>query len=148
MLFRLRHLRGRSGIYLGNEALLTRYFLDHAKSERERAYFLNHFLEQFRATLYRQTMFAEFELKVAELTAQGSGITADALCGIYKELNAAVLRRRLRSTRTSPSNGRASPTSTTASMYINTQRASQPPLRSLSAFWTWEKRAAKTTWAS
>lgn len=71
-----------------NEALLTRYLLDHAKNERERAYFLNHFLEQFRATLYRQTMFAEFELKVAELTAQGTGITADALCGIYKELNA------------------------------------------------------------
>ena len=71
-----------------NEALLTRYLLDHAKNERERAYFLNHFLEQFRATLYRQTMFAEFELKVAELTAQGAGITADALCGIYKELNA------------------------------------------------------------
>lgn len=71
-----------------NEALLTRYLLDHAKNERERAYFLNHFLEQFRATLYRQTMFAEFELKVAELTAQGAGITADALCGIYMELNA------------------------------------------------------------
>lgn len=71
-----------------NEALLTRYLLDHAKNERERAYFLNHLLEQFRATLYRQTMFAEFELKVAELTAQGAGITADALCGIYKELNA------------------------------------------------------------
>ena len=71
-----------------NEALLTRYLLDHAKNERERAYFLNHFLEQFRATLYRQTMFAEFELKVAELTAQGAGITAAALCGIYKELNA------------------------------------------------------------
>ena len=71
-----------------NEALLTRYLLDHAKNERERAYFLNHFLEQFRATLYRQTMFAEFELKVAELTAQAAGITADALCGIYKELNA------------------------------------------------------------
>lgn len=71
-----------------NEALLTRYLLDHAKNERERAYFLNHFLEQFRATLYRQTMFAEFELKVAELTARGAGITADALCDIYKELNA------------------------------------------------------------
>lgn len=71
-----------------NEALLTRYFLDHAKNERERAYFLNHFLEQFRATLYRQTMFAEFELKMAELTAQGAGITADALCSIYKDLNA------------------------------------------------------------
>ena len=70
-----------------NEALLTHYFLEHAKNERERAYFLNHFLEQFRATLYRQTMFAEFELKVSELTAQGVGITADALCDIYRSLN-------------------------------------------------------------
>lgn len=70
-----------------NEALLTHYFLEHAKNERERAYFLNHFLEQFRATLYRQTMFAEFELKVSELAAQGVGITADALCEIYRKLN-------------------------------------------------------------
>lgn len=70
-----------------NEALLTHYFLKHAKNERERAYFLNHFLEQFRATLYRQTMFAEFELKVSELAAQGVGITADALCEIYRKLN-------------------------------------------------------------
>ncbi len=70
-----------------NEALLTRYFLEHAKNERERAYFLNHFLEQFRATLYRQTMFAEFELKVSQLVATGAGVTADALCEMYKELN-------------------------------------------------------------
>ncbi len=70
-----------------NEALLTRYFLDHAKNERERAYFLNHFLEQFRATLYRQTMFAEFELKVSQLVASGAGVTADALCSMYKDLN-------------------------------------------------------------
>ncbi len=70
-----------------NEALLTRYFLEHAKNERERAYFLNHFLEQFRATLYRQTMFAEFELKVSQLVASGAGVTADALCKMYKELN-------------------------------------------------------------
>ena len=70
-----------------NEALLTHYFLEHTKNERERAYFLNHFLEQFRATLYRQTMFAEFELKVSELAAQGVGITADALCEIYRKLN-------------------------------------------------------------
>ncbi len=70
-----------------NEALLTRYFLEHAKNERERAYFLNHFLEQFRATLYRQTMFAEFELKVSQLVATGAGVTADALCEMYMELN-------------------------------------------------------------
>lgn len=70
-----------------NEALLTRYFLDHAKNEREHAYFLNHFLEQFRATLYRQTMFAEFELEVSGMVAQGAGVTADALCAKYRALN-------------------------------------------------------------
>lgn len=72
-----------------NEALLTRYFLDHARNNHERAYFLNHFLEQFRATLYRQTMFAEFELKISELAARGVGITADVLCNIYRALNEA-----------------------------------------------------------
>lgn len=70
-----------------NEALLMQYLLDHAKDKKERAYLLNHFLEQFRATLYRQCMFAEFELKVGELNAAGQGITADALCEIYRKLN-------------------------------------------------------------
>lgn len=72
-----------------NEALLTHYFLEHAENDAQRAYFLNHFLEQFRATLYRQTMFAEFELKVSELVATGAGATADALCEIYADLNRA-----------------------------------------------------------
>ena len=70
-----------------NEALLMQYLLNHANGKQERAYLLNHFLEQFRATLYRQCMFAEFELKVGELNAAGSGITADALCEIYRQLN-------------------------------------------------------------
>ncbi len=70
-----------------NEALLMQYLLNHAKGKQERAYLLNHFLEQFRATLYRQCMFAEFELKVGELNAAGSGITADALCEMYCQLN-------------------------------------------------------------
>ncbi|MGN0073412.1 MAG: oligoendopeptidase F [Coriobacteriales bacterium] len=70
-----------------NEALLMRYLLDHAGSKEEKAYLLNHFTEQFRATLYRQTMFAEFELKVNELAATGAGITADALCETYAQLN-------------------------------------------------------------
>lgn len=72
-----------------NEALLIRYLLDHASDSRQRAYLLNHFLEQFRATLYRQCMFAEFELYINELTAQGMGLTADTLCQKYGELNAA-----------------------------------------------------------
>ena len=72
-----------------NEALLIHYLLDHASDSRQRAYLLNHFLEQFRATLYRQCMFAEFELYINELTAQGMGLTADTLCQKYGELNAA-----------------------------------------------------------
>lgn len=72
-----------------NEALLTRYLLDHAADEKQRAYFLNHFLEQFRATLYRQTMFAEFELEVSKMAQKGVGITADALCSTYRALNEA-----------------------------------------------------------
>ena len=70
-----------------NEALLMQYLLDHASSKKERAYLLNHFLEQFRATLYRQCMFAEFELEVGKLNASGQGITADALCEMYRQLN-------------------------------------------------------------
>lgn len=72
-----------------NEALLTRYLLDHAQSREERAYVLNHFLEQFRSTVYRQTLFAEFELQVNELAASGAGITADALDERYAQLCAA-----------------------------------------------------------
>lgn len=70
-----------------NEALLTQHLLKTRTAPEERAYILNHFLEQFRGTLYRQTMFAEFELKVNEIAARGEGITADALCAIYRQLN-------------------------------------------------------------
>ena len=70
-----------------NEALLTRYLLDTTEDERERAYILNHFLEQFRGTIYRQCMFAEFELRVNEMVAEGRGVTADALCDLYRQLN-------------------------------------------------------------
>ncbi|MDO4532457.1 MAG: oligoendopeptidase F [Coriobacteriia bacterium] len=70
-----------------NEALLTQHLLQTTTDERERAYILNHFLEQFRGTIYRQCMFAEFELKVNEMAAAGQGITADALCELYRQLN-------------------------------------------------------------
>ena len=71
-----------------NEALLTQHLLKTRADPRERAYILNHFLEQFKGTLYRQTMFAEFELAFNEIAARGEGITAEALGEIYRELNA------------------------------------------------------------
>ncbi len=71
-----------------NEALLMQYLLKTTTDKRQRAYLINYFLEQFRTTLYRQTMFAEFELAVNQMTERGEGLTADALCEKYRQLNA------------------------------------------------------------
>ena len=70
-----------------NEALLMQYLLKNTDDKKEKAYLINYFLEQFRTTLYRQTMFAEFELKCNEICASGDSLTADSLCEIYGELN-------------------------------------------------------------
>ncbi len=70
-----------------NEALLSHYLLEHEKDPKKHAYILNHFLEQFRGTIYRQCMFAEFERAVNDMNAKGEGITADALCQKYLQLN-------------------------------------------------------------
>ena len=70
-----------------NEALLMQYLLKNTTDNRQRAYLINYFLEQFRTTLYRQTMFAEFELEVNRMTERGEGLTADALCAVYRKLN-------------------------------------------------------------
>ena len=70
-----------------NEALLMEHLLGQTAGKKERAWLLNHFLEQFKGTLYRQTMFAEFELRMGELNAQGVTLTAETLCAEYKALN-------------------------------------------------------------
>ena len=70
-----------------NEALLMQYLLKNAKDKKQRAYLLNHFFEQFKGTLYRQTMFAEFELLAHRKVWQKEVLTADTLNNMYKELN-------------------------------------------------------------
>ena len=70
-----------------NEVLLTKYLLKVEQDPKRRAYLLNHFLEGFRTTVYRQTLFAEFERKAHELYQQGEPLTAEVLSGIYRELN-------------------------------------------------------------
>ena len=70
-----------------NEALLMEYLLSKTTDKKERAYLINHFLDQFKGTLYRQTMFAEFELNIGQMAAEGQTLTADALCAEYKRLN-------------------------------------------------------------
>ena len=70
-----------------NEALLMEHLLSGTTDRKERAYLINHFLDQFRGTLYRQTMFAEFELIIGRLIGEGKTLTADLLCEEYKKLN-------------------------------------------------------------
>lgn len=70
-----------------NEALLMQYLLKNTDDKKQRAYLINYFLEQFRTTLYRQTMFAEFELKINEMVAAGESLTAEGLNELYGELN-------------------------------------------------------------
>ena len=70
-----------------NEALLMQHLLKKTTDKRQRAVLINYFLEQFRTTLYRQTMFAEFELKAHQLAEQGETLTAETLCRIYYDLN-------------------------------------------------------------
>ena len=70
-----------------NEALLTRHLLKTETDPGRRAYLLNHYLEQFRTTVYRQTMFAAFEQKTHAMCEAGEPLTVDALCSLYGGLN-------------------------------------------------------------
>ena len=63
--------------------------LKKAKDPKTKAYLINYFLEQFRTTLYRQTMFAEFEKITHGLQEAGEALTAERLCSIYYDLNKA-----------------------------------------------------------
>ena len=62
-----------------NEALLMEYLLGKTTDKKQRAYLINHFLDQFKGTVYRQTMFAEFERELGRMAERGETLTADAL---------------------------------------------------------------------
>ena len=70
-----------------NEILLVRKLLEQTGDKKRRAYLINHFLEQFKGTVYRQTMFAEFELEMGRMSWAGESLTAEELCRKYLELN-------------------------------------------------------------
>lgn len=70
-----------------NESLLMDYMLKNVVDKNERLYLLNHYLESFRTTVFRQTMFAEFEKIINEHLEKGESLTADYLCEEYKKLN-------------------------------------------------------------
>lgn len=71
-----------------NEALLMHDMLSRCTDPKEKLYLLNHYLDTFKGTLFRQTMFAEFEKIVHEKAAAGETLNAQALCKIYSDLNA------------------------------------------------------------
>lgn len=70
-----------------NEALLMHDLLSRTTDRTERCYLLNHYLSTFKGTIFRQTMFAEFEKLTHEMCAAGKPLTAEALNGLYLELN-------------------------------------------------------------
>ncbi|GGD18235.1 oligoendopeptidase F [Pontibacillus salipaludis] len=70
-----------------NEALLNDYLLQNTNDEKRKLYLLNHFLEGFRGTVFRQTQFAEFEHDIHERAQNGEALTADRLTELYHDLN-------------------------------------------------------------
>ena len=71
-----------------NEALLMHYMLKNTTDKTKKMYLLNYYMEQFRTTVYRQTMFAEFEKMIHSKAEAGESLTADVLSQIYHDLNA------------------------------------------------------------
>ncbi|WP_204435623.1 oligoendopeptidase F [Amphibacillus cookii] len=70
-----------------NEALLNEYLVNQTTDTKQKLYLLNHFLDGFRGTVFRQTMFAEFEHKIHTLDQEGEALTADKLTELYYNLN-------------------------------------------------------------
>lgn len=70
-----------------NESLLINHMLDKAVDKKERLFLINHYLDTFKSTVFRQTMFAEFEKIMNEHLEAGGALTADFLCQEYKKLN-------------------------------------------------------------
>ena len=70
-----------------NEVLLYHYMKDNAKSKEEKAFIINHFLDSFKGTMFRQTMFEEFERKTCEMAEAGTPLTAESLYDVYLDLN-------------------------------------------------------------
>ena len=70
-----------------NESLLLRHLLNKETAPQRRAYLLNRFLEEFRTTCFRQTMFAEFELETHRMAERGEPLTLESLKSLYRSLN-------------------------------------------------------------
>lgn len=70
-----------------NESLLIHHLLKQTDDRETKVSLINHFLEKFKGTLYRQTMFAEFEKITHKMVEDGETLTSDVLCNVYYDLN-------------------------------------------------------------
>ncbi|MDC7280242.1 oligoendopeptidase F [Butyrivibrio fibrisolvens] len=70
-----------------NEILLLEYLLKNCTDKKEKAYLLNHYLDSFKGTVFRQTQFAEFEKTTNEMVEAGENLNSENLCKLYKEIN-------------------------------------------------------------
>ena len=70
-----------------NELLLSKYMIEHSNSKEEKLFILNNLMDLYDSTIYRQTMFAEFEKKISDLIDNDEALTADKLSNIYYDLN-------------------------------------------------------------
>ena len=70
-----------------NELILAKYVIKNSNNKNEKLFILNRLMELFRATIYRQTMFAEFEKKIYEMIEEDKPVSADTLCNEYYKLN-------------------------------------------------------------
>ena len=70
-----------------NEILLMEYLLKNTTDKKERAYLLNHYLDSFKGTVFRQTQFAEFEMRTNAMVEAGESLNAENLNALYLELN-------------------------------------------------------------
>jgi oligoendopeptidase F len=131
-----------------NEALLMDYLLKKTTNPKEKMYLLTYYADQFRTTVFRQTMFAEFEMLIHARAEAGESLTPQDFSKIYYDLNVKTTAQRWRWIRTSRWNGRGSPISTTASMCTNMPPASLRPPASPSRFWMKASLRWTAIWAS
>ena len=134
-----------------NEALLIDRVLGKTKDEATRLSLLGSSLENIKATVFRQTQFAEFELKMHQTAERGEPITGETLCRLYLEITRKLLRPRGRGHPVSGgrqrrgTNGATFRTSTWASTCFSTRRRSPRPRRSRRRCWPATKRPGSDT---
>lgn len=112
-----------------NEVLMLKYLLANTDNVDTKKFLLSYYLDMFRTTLFRQTMFAEFELKAHNLVEQNQPLSAEGLSDIYMDLNKNTTAKPSDTTTLSVTNGRVSRTSIRRFTFISTQRVSPPPFR-------------------